>query len=114
MCELKIYQHNALSRNFKRYVNLLLDLCPWFSPTDQDYLIKCNDGTFCDANTHNAGWACCSNHRGKSKCPKNYPMMCGNNDCAQYGRDYCCDTIERCMTVHGGERKCEVTSKLKF
>ena len=46
--------------------------------------------------------------------------MCGSNDCTEYtygtayGRDYCCDTIERCITIYGLVRKCEVTSKLTF
>ena len=40
--------------------------------------------------------------------------MCVRDDCGAYGRDFCCDSRERCITIYGGVRKCEKTSKFDF
>ena len=77
-------------------------------------MVKCADGEFCNVKKHTSRWGCCSNHGGKSKCSKNFPIMCARDDCGAYGRDFCCDSRERCITIYGGVRKCEKTSKFDF
>ena len=75
--------------------------CPWSSPTSQDFVLKCKDGTFCDTLVN--GWTCCNNKGGREKCPKNYPLMCAQPNCAAAGTDYCCVTD---CTYFGGVRQC--------
>ena len=75
--------------------------CGWLIPNDQDNVLQCEDGTFCDGTSK--GWSCCNGHGGRARCPKNTPMMCLEKRCAG-GTDYCCSTD--CKDA-GGPRVCE-------
>ena len=84
--------------------------CPWLSPTDQDDVFQCKDGTFC--NVLNDGWDCCLNKLGRKKCPKNFPYMCANKSC--YKDDYCCEeSIENCSN-NNGLRTCSRKNRFVF
>jgi hypothetical protein len=67
------------------------DSCSWLTPTNQNSTLQCVDGTFCNWETNLDGNRCCNSHQGRSKCPKNYPMMCASRVCAGV-RDYCCSS----------------------
>jgi hypothetical protein len=81
--------------------------CTWLTPTDQDYVMQCNDGTFCNAII--SGWSCCNKRNGRAKCPKNKPLMCAAKACASRSA-YCC---EKDCFGHGGLRKCAVPTNLQ-
>ena len=74
--------------------------------------MKCLDGSYCNGVTDDAGWACCKNNGGRQKCPKNFPIMCANDNCAVDGTDYCCETKTKCKKYYGGIRQCNEKSKL--
>ena len=80
--------------------------CGWLIPNDQDNVLQCEDGTFCDGTSK--GWSCCNDHGGRARCPKNTPMMCLEKRCAG-GTDYCCSTD--CKDA-GGPRVCEAQALL--
>ena len=56
------------------------------TPTNEDNLLQCGDGTTCDAGAAyegddwENGWNCCANHEGRARCPKNYPLMCATEN----------------------------------
>ena len=62
--------------------------CSWLTPTNEENVLECVDGTHC--NGQSDGWGCCNNHGKRSKCPPNYPIMCAAKPCG--GRDdHCCE-----------------------
>ena len=85
--------------------------CPWLTPTDHINLLKCMDGTFCNAWTDSAGWKCCEKHQGRAKCPKNLPLMCADESGCAEGSDHCC---EKECSKFGGLRKCGKVKVLKI
>ena len=88
---------------------LLLDECPWMTPTTQNDVMQCRDGTFCNVKTDAAKFECCKSHNGRGKCPKNAPLMCANKKC-DGNTDYCChgsNQYKNCYeNGHGGPRPC--------
>lgn len=74
--------------------------CPWLSPTNEDDVMECGDGTRCNGAVD--GWSCCSNHNKRTKCPKNNPMMCESPKCGSLD-DRCCR--QEC-TKYQGQRTC--------
>ena len=81
--------------------------CSWSTPTSQNNVLKCNDGTYCNGLVD--GWTCCNTRGMRAKCPLNYPAMCAKPDCA-WG-DYCCYTQDVCLASKGGLRSCDDPSK---
>ena len=85
-----------LSLVARRYVSLLYFIlkyqdCAWLIPTEQDDVLKCKDGTFCNWISH--GYSCCNEHGGRAKCPQNHPDMCADKECAD-DTDYCCSSVK--------------------
>ena len=81
--------------------------CSWSTPTNEDNVMQCNDGTYCNGLTD--GWTCCNSHGRRRKCPMNYPVMCAKPECA-WG-DYCCYTKDDCVSKWGGIRPCDKPGK---
>ena len=81
------------------------DSCSWLNPTDQDSVSQCVDVTFSNLLNDPEGNKCCNSHQGRSKCPKDLPVMCENRDCAG-GNDYCCSATN--CTTSGGPRICGI------
>merc|ERR1711988_208153 len=48
--------------------------CPWRTPSGQNNLLVCRDGTMCDVSV--SGWSCCAGQGGRSQCPVSKPTMC--------------------------------------
>ena len=87
------------------YIFLLLHFqdgndCEWLTPTDEDNLLKCRDGSYCN------GWSCCNDHNGRAKCPPNKPMMCAKEKSCAGGADFCCSN-EDCKN-DDGPRPCGI------
>ncbi|KAK3261089.1 hypothetical protein CYMTET_29992 [Cymbomonas tetramitiformis] len=81
--------------------NASTEECSWLTPTEEDYVLECNDGYQCNVNEE--GWECCSDHDRRAKCPLNSPMMCARDlACGNY-TDHCC--FEDCSS-YGGARPC--------
>ena len=81
--------------------------CSWANPTGKTSVLKCNDGTYCNAITDIKGWSCCKEHHGRAKCPKDYPVMCSKKLCVD-GTDYCCSTEDsNCSDYEDAPRSCE-------
>ena len=78
-------------------------MCDFLTPTNEDNVLQCIDGSTCNGLTDAAKWSCCGKE-GRMKCPKNYPVMCALKTCSPGGDDYCC--YEDCAP-YGGPRKCE-------
>ncbi len=75
--------------------------CPWLSPTGEDDVLECADGTSCNWNPYPEGRKCCDSHQGRAKCPKNRPIMCAMKNGE---RDYGCGYSEsECLN---GPRGC--------
>ena len=52
-------------------------------------VLECGDGHTCNVRRDPQRWNCCKGHKGRAKCPKNYPTMCNEKLCV--GKtDYCC------------------------
>ncbi|KAK3252605.1 hypothetical protein CYMTET_38104 [Cymbomonas tetramitiformis] len=81
------------------------ETCPWLTPTAEDDVLKCADGTFCNRLYSIGGWGCCDGHGGRIKCPQNVPIMSAALDCASGTQECCCSTVEGCAN-YGGERPC--------
>ena len=94
---------------FFNFGHILVDLCPWLTPTEEDYVMKCQDGTYCSG--LKLGWSCCKEHGGRAKCPAKYPSMCAMPLCAAEGTDYCCMAENECK-YFGGLRPCEESGKM--
>ena len=78
--------------------------CEWLTPTDQNDVLKCADGTYCNWNYQDND--CCSDHNGRARCPKNNPTMCAKKTCVD-GSDYCCAlNSTSCQEYSGGPRIC--------
>ena len=82
-------------------------LCPWSTPTSEDNVLQCRDGT-CNGVEDAERWSCCKDKGGRTKCPKNWPIMCADKSCSPDGTDYCC--YDDCGK-YGGPRKCEQEGK---
>ena len=100
--------------DFKFSLISVPDACPWLSSTQQNDVLKCNDGTYCNRKIDKDGAACCINHGGRMKCYKDLPVMCAQKNCAAYSTDYCCETEEVCKELYGGVRSCGTTEKGKL
>ena len=96
-------------RNVHEFEHILVDLCPWLTPTEEDYVMKCQDGSYCSG--LKLGWSCCKEHGGRAKCPAKYPSMCAMPLCAAEGTDYCCMAEGECK-YFGGLRPCEESGKI--
>ena len=82
----------------------MVDLnCTWSKPTEEDYVMKCNDGSYC--NHLEDGWSCCNGKGGRAKCPQNVPNMCAEKKCAN-NMDHCCVIDGICEEYYGGKRPC--------
>ncbi|KAK3245052.1 hypothetical protein CYMTET_45361 [Cymbomonas tetramitiformis] len=77
--------------------------CPWLTPTTEDNVLLCNDGTLCDASVHADNWACCNSHGRRAACAKNWPNMCAQNSLCEGGSDHAC---EKDCSLFGGNRPC--------
>ena len=76
--------------------------CPWQSgSTGEAEVLECYDGTRC--NWIKQGFACCSCHGGRARCPGEQPFMCASTECA-LDTDHCCD---RSCQLYGGPRRCD-------
>ena len=93
-------------------MNLADTSCPWLTPTDQDNVLQCNDGTSCNGETD--GWDCCKDHYKRRQCPRNYPIMCANPNCVY--EDYCCYlTAAECMKYTARDhRSCDGPGRYLF
>ena len=82
-----IYIYIATCTHRQVITIIIDDSCPWLTATDQDSVLQCVDGSFCNWNPYPEGRKCCDSHQGRAKCPKDRPIMCeiGNG-----GSDYGC------------------------
>ena len=78
--------------------------CTWLTPTKEDNVMKCNDGSYC--NGLKEGWSCCNDKGGRAKCHKNEPIMCLEKECGDNRAHCCASTQEFCEIHHGGIRPC--------
>ncbi|CAK9116987.1 unnamed protein product [Durusdinium trenchii] len=60
--------------------------CPWSNHTGEIDIMECLNGHRCNVVTE--GWYCCENHRGRAKCPAQFPVMC-DTLCSGI-TEYCC------------------------
>ena len=80
--------------------------CEWLTPTDQNDVLKCADGTYC--NWESQGNDCCSDHNGRARCPKNQPTMCAKKTCSNVS-DFCCASNSTgCEKDFGGPKICQI------
>ena len=77
--------------------------CPWVSPSGREDEYDCGDGSTC--NLRLQGTDCCSNRRGRLRCPVNYPTMCSSID-VDCDNDYCCVETPAMCIENGGVRPC--------
>ena len=107
-----LYVYYSYTKICNSYI-LLLDECPWMTPTTQNDVMQCRDGTFCNVKTDAAKFECCKSHNGRGKCPKNSPLMCANKKCDGQ-TDYCCHGSNHYKDCdgngHGGPRLCTSAS----
>ena len=80
--------------------------CPWLTPTEDNDVLKCRDGSFCNGITDTDNWSCCNSRGGREKCPANFPAMCALPQCAAGGSDYCCYAKDVCIDHYEGLRTC--------
>ena len=82
--------------------------CSWLTPTNDDNVLKCNDGTYCNGVTDANRWSCCNSRGMRAKCPKNWPTMCAKEQAAAGGKDFACYENEaKCNQMNlDGVRPC--------
>ncbi|CAE7210454.1 unnamed protein product [Symbiodinium natans] len=66
--------------------------CPWLNHSNEENILECLDGHRCDIDAE--GWYCCENHRGRAKCPAQFPVMC-DTLCSGI-TEYCCREEGQC------------------
>jgi len=66
--------------------------CPWVQDSGEDKVLECLDGTRCNINVE--GWACCTTHRGRARCPRDTPVMCAT--LCGGSTEYCCKAPGEC------------------
>ena len=86
--------------------------CPWLTPTEENDLFQCQDGSYCNGVTDSDQWSCCNSHGGRARCPANFPAMCAKPFCAAGGSDYCCYASDVCVELYLGLRVCENSGSL--
>lgn len=61
---------------------------PWDTPYPEDNVLQCSDKTTFPVDIRDAStWTVCSDHNFRWRCPKNFPIMCSDRNCAD---DNCC------------------------
>ncbi|KAK3287478.1 hypothetical protein CYMTET_5011, partial [Cymbomonas tetramitiformis] len=82
--------------------------CSWLNHTGIEYVLRCNDGTYCnvlEGEGEGEGWACCQYRGKRAQCPLNWPTMCARDGACAFNTDYCCD--QTCAASgEGGDRPC--------
>eukprot|EP00930_Biecheleria_cincta_P005011 TRINITY_DN105937_c0_g1_i1.p1 TRINITY_DN105937_c0_g1~~TRINITY_DN105937_c0_g1_i1.p1 ORF type:complete len:813 (-),score=95.06 TRINITY_DN105937_c0_g1_i1:59-2476(-) len=76
------------------YIDMMQNMttCPWLKHTGLAQHLECLDGSRCNFQTE--GWDCCERHRGRGKCPPEYPVMC-DTLCSGI-TEYCCREEGKC------------------
>ncbi|KAK3271282.1 hypothetical protein CYMTET_20360, partial [Cymbomonas tetramitiformis] len=81
--------------------------CPWMTSTSEDWVLECNDGTFCDIQYASGAWGCCTTHGGRKRCPKLQGYMCAGLFCSGYTENCCQANAAYCDKKNlGGLRPC--------